>query len=116
MGPPRPGSRDILTDCVAGLSLSGRRFACSSTSSPSRSADPTLVFDPTAPPDICTEDDLQATAWGARVKSLREMVSKEDSLSMRVTPEKIERNRQVSQLFFDLGMELDKMLNRQGPP
>lgn len=85
-------------------------------SAPSRAAAPTPGKGPDDQASICTEEDLQATAWGARVKSLREMVSKEDSLSMQVTPEKIERNRQVSQLFFDLGMELDKMLNRQGPP
>lgn len=66
--------------------------------------------------DICTDDDLKATRWGARLKELREMVSKEDSVSMRITPEKIERNQQVSQLFFDLGIELDELLNRQGPP
>ena len=66
--------------------------------------------------DICTDDDLKATRWGAKLKELREMVSKEDSVSMRITPEKIERNQQVSQLFFDLGIELDELLNRQGPP
>lgn len=65
---------------------------------------------------ICSDEDLRDTSWGARLKNLKEMVSKEDSLSMRITPEKIERNRQVSQLFFDLGMEVDRMLNRQGPP
>lgn len=65
---------------------------------------------------ICSEDDLKSTRWGERMKELRAMVSKEDNLSMRITPEKVERNRQVSQLFFDLGIELDQMLNRQGPP
>lgn len=65
---------------------------------------------------ICTEKDLQDSRWGARLKQLREMVSKEESADMRITPAKIERNRQVSQMFFDVGMEVDAMLNRQGPP
>lgn len=54
--------------------------------------------------------------WDSKLKALRQMVSKEESLSMEITPAKIERNRQVSQMFFDLGMELDELLNRQGPP
>ena len=66
--------------------------------------------------DICSDDDLKATRWGSRLKELREMVNKEDSVSMTITPEKIARNQGVSQLFFDLGIELDQLLNRQGPP
>ena len=54
--------------------------------------------------------------FAQRLERLKSMVPAEENTSLRITPEKIQRNREVTQLFHDIGIELDHMLNRQGPP
>lgn len=57
----------------------------------------------------------EASEWYPKLQHLRQMVPKEQNRSMKVTPEKVQRNIEVTQLFHDLGMSLDKVINGRGP-
>lgn len=94
--------------------LIGRLFSTSPTysSSPKQS----VSEKSTAPEDRAdTSYPTAASPWYGKLESLRRMVPKAQNKSLKVTAEKIERNKQVTKMFHDLGMELDQMLNKRGP-
>jgi hypothetical protein len=64
---------------------------------------------------VTLSDPLQGSEWGDRMHRLRSMVPVADNASQAITAEKVQRNREVTALFYDLGMELDKMINGRGP-
>lgn len=57
----------------------------------------------------------EASPWYPKLRSIRRMVPVEQNRHLKVTPEKVERNKQVTQMFHDLGVELDQLLNKRGP-
>lgn len=70
----------------------------------------------TTPEDrVDTSFPTENSPWYHKLQSLRTMVPKAQNISMKVTPEKIERNKQVTKMFHDLGVELDQLLNKRGP-
>ena len=71
---------------------------------------------PAHPEDrLDTAYPTEASEWYPKLQHLRNMVPKEQNRSMKVTPEKVRRNIEVTQLFHDLGMSLDKVINGRGP-
>jgi hypothetical protein len=89
-------------------------FAARTT--PQKIASKTAKESAPAPQDrVDTSFPSEASPWYGKLQSLRKMVPKEQNISLKITPEKVERNKHVTKMFHDLGMELDKMLNKRGP-